>query len=138
MPEIWDRDRELYLQPTTRPGAKLPHAWLVGRDGRRISTLDLVGKGRFSLMTGLSGEAWRAAVATLACPFLRLVVVGSEHAQDPHCVWFAASQIEEAGALLIRPDGYVAWRVRSGFSSVQDATELLRSALRQLTGQVPP
>jgi 2,4-dichlorophenol 6-monooxygenase len=48
--EVWKRDPQLHLQATTRPGAKLPHAWLVGADGRRISTLDLVGKGRFSLV----------------------------------------------------------------------------------------
>ena len=34
--EQWARDQELYLQATTRPGAKLPHAWLVGTDGRRV------------------------------------------------------------------------------------------------------
>ena len=28
--EQWARDQQLYLQATTRPGAKLPHAWLVG------------------------------------------------------------------------------------------------------------
>ena len=43
--EEWPRDRELYLQATTRPGAKLPHAWLVGADGHRVSTLDVTGKG---------------------------------------------------------------------------------------------
>ena len=132
-PETWTRDRDLYCQPTTRPGAKLPHVWLVGRDGRRTSTLDLVGKGRFSLMTGLSGEAWRVAVDTVKCPFLRLVVVGSEHARDPYCNWLEASEIEEAGALLIRPDGYVAWRVRASIWSARSATDLLQSALRRVT-----
>jgi len=33
-PEDWPRHREVYLQACTRPGAKLPHAWLVGPDGR--------------------------------------------------------------------------------------------------------
>ena len=44
-PEKWRRDRDLYNQPTTRPGAKIPHAWLVGPDGTRMSTLDVTGKG---------------------------------------------------------------------------------------------
>ena len=56
--EQWARDRQLHLQATTRPGAKLPHAWLVGDDGRRVSTLDVTGKGKFTLVTGLSGQAW--------------------------------------------------------------------------------
>ena len=43
-PEQWDRDPQLYLQATTRPGAKVPHTWLVDRRGRRISTLDVTGQ----------------------------------------------------------------------------------------------
>ena len=35
--EEWPRHRELYLQATTRPGAKLPHAWLVGAGRARAS-----------------------------------------------------------------------------------------------------
>jgi 2,4-dichlorophenol 6-monooxygenase len=53
-----DRDRELYYHPTTWPGARLPHCWL-GRDGHRVSTHDLAGKGRFALLTGISGQAGR-------------------------------------------------------------------------------
>jgi len=66
--EIWQRDRQLYLQATSRPGAKLPHAWLVGRDGIRVSTLDVVGKGKLTLMTGLSAQAWRGPCARLFLP----------------------------------------------------------------------
>ena len=35
----WLRDRDLYNEPTTRPGAQISHAWLVGADGVRVSTL---------------------------------------------------------------------------------------------------
>jgi 2,4-dichlorophenol 6-monooxygenase len=38
-------DAELHYQPTTWPGARLPHAWLYRRDtGAQVSTLDLCGK----------------------------------------------------------------------------------------------
>ena len=60
----WRRDRDLYNQPTSRPGAKIPHAWLVGPDGMRVSTLDVTGKGLFTVVTGLAGTAWKEAVAT--------------------------------------------------------------------------
>ena len=33
VPEEWERDSQLHLQATTRPGAKLPHAWLVNGEG---------------------------------------------------------------------------------------------------------
>jgi 2,4-dichlorophenol 6-monooxygenase len=131
--EVWHRDRDLYLQPTTRPGAKLPHVWLVDRNGKRISTLDVVGKGLFTLLTGLSGQAWRAAVEAVRCPCLRIVVIGEDaDAQDLYNVWHATSEIDEAGALLVRPDGYVAWRVREPVWSAAEATALLSDALHRL------
>jgi 2,4-dichlorophenol 6-monooxygenase len=131
-PEYFGRDRALYLQPTTRPGAKLPHAWLVNRAGVRVSTLDVTGQGKFSLVTGLSGQAWRAAVTKLGAPWLRLVVVGEEGARDPYCHWPDVSEIEEAGAILVRPDGYVAWRHRQPVWDAAETNLLLRRALRRV------
>jgi hypothetical protein len=69
-------DPQLHLQPTTRPGAKIPHAWLVDKRGIRVSTLDVTGKGCFSLVTGLAGGAWSEAVHELDLPYLRAVVIG--------------------------------------------------------------
>ncbi|MBC8091200.1 MAG: FAD-dependent monooxygenase, partial [Pseudonocardia sp.] len=57
-----DGDPELYHRATTHPGASLPHAW-VQRGTDRVSTLDLVGGGRFSLIVGIGGEPWAAAAA---------------------------------------------------------------------------
>jgi 2,4-dichlorophenol 6-monooxygenase len=128
-PETWRRDRDLYHQPTTRPGAKIPHAWLVGSDGTRISTLDVTGKGLFTVVTGLAGTAWRDAVRRLDLPFLRIVVTGSPEAQDLYCEWQRVREIEEAGALLVRPDGVVAWRDREGASDVGDAEARLSAAI---------
>ena len=59
------RDPELYAQPTTWPGAKLPHTW-VTRRGWRVSTLDLAGQGRFAVVTGIGGQPWLDAAAELA------------------------------------------------------------------------
>src|SRR6202021_1297114 len=84
-PEKWLRDRDLYYQPTTRPGAKIPHVWLVGRDGTRISTLDVTGRGLFTVVTGLAGTAWKEAARQLDLPFLRLVVVGEPETPDLYC-----------------------------------------------------
>ena len=131
-PEEWKRDRSLYLQATTRPGAKIPHAWLVDRSGRRISTLDVVGHGRMSLVTGLSGTAWIRAAERLAYPFLRTVVIGSADARDLYCSWSRCREVMEAGALLVRPDGYVAWRVLDAVWDESVAFNSLRSALKSV------
>ena len=113
-PEMFARDPELHLQATTRPGARLPHVWLVDAQGRRASTLDHCGGGRFTLVTGLAGAAWVAAATALATPLLRVVVTGSTEAQDVYCDWQRVREIDEDGALLVRPDGYVAWRAMRG------------------------
>jgi 2,4-dichlorophenol 6-monooxygenase len=128
--EKWRRDRDLYNQPTSRPGAKIPHAWLVGADGVRVSTLDVTGKGLFTVVTGLAGTVWKDAVQRLDLPFLRIVVTGSSEAQDLYCEWQRIREIEEAGALLVRPDGVVAWRDKDGTSDAGEATDRLSNAIR--------
>jgi len=132
--EVWKRDREVYLQATTRPGAKIPHAWLVDRHGRRRSTLDVTGKGLFSLVTGISGTAWVEAARRLALPYLRSVTTGLGDAQDPYCEWIRRREIDEAGALLVRPDSYIAWRYSKPIHDVEVATALLKSAISRVLG----
>lgn len=127
--EVFARDPGLYLAPTTRPGAKLPHAWLVGADGRRISTLDILPEGRMALVTGLAGTHWVDAVQALGLPWLAPVVIGAPGMQDLYLDWHRAREIPEEGALLVRPDGVVAWRRASAAGSIEAATAELRAAL---------
>ena len=68
-----------------------------------MSTLDVTGRSKFSLVTGIAGTAWVAAVGKLQLPFLRAVVIGAPGAQDVYAGWFRQREIHEAGALLVRP-----------------------------------
>ncbi|HEY4422478.1 MAG TPA: FAD-dependent monooxygenase [Pseudonocardia sp.] len=109
----YTRDRELYYHATTWPGARLPHAWL-GRDGRRVSTHDLAGKGRFCLLTGIAGEEWATAAAKVAEDLGIEVVAhvigpGREYI-DLYDDWARAREVGEDGCVLVRPDAHVAWR----------------------------
>lgn len=52
-------------QPSSRPGERLPHAWLA-RDGQRILTLDLVRPGRFVLLAGVNAGEWAQAAREVA------------------------------------------------------------------------
>ena len=133
--EVWKRDQELYLQATSRPGAKIPHAWLIDRHGHRVSTLDVTGKGKFTLLTGLSGGAWVEAAEELGLPYLRTVVTGANDSQDPYCDWQRVREISEAGALLVRPDGYIAWRQSENVFDASMAKELLESSLAAVLGK---
>ena len=101
--------------PDARPGARAPHAWLsIGNT--RVSTLDLFGRGLVLLCAG-PGARWRQAAAevTLACgpnlP-LRVRVVG-RWMRDADGTFAETYGLQEGGAVLVRPDGTVAWRCRT-------------------------
>jgi 2,4-dichlorophenol 6-monooxygenase len=135
--EQWPRDQELFHQPSTRPGAKLPHAWLVGEAGQRVSTLDLVGRGSWTLITGIAGLTWVAAAEKCAVEFgipLPVVRIGGDDARDAYGEWRRVGELDEEGALLVRPDGYVAFRHPSALDSAA-AQDKLRSALASVLGR---
>lgn len=133
--EVWQKDAQLYLQATTRPGAKIPHAWLVNANGEKCSTLDVTGKGYFTVVTGLAGQAWADAAAAMQLPFLNSVVTGQGNTQDPYCEWQRRREMAEAGAILVRPDGYVAWRCSKGVQDVSEARQQLATALSAILGK---
>ena len=97
-----------------------------------MSTLDVTGKGLFTVVTGLAGVAWKEAALRLDLPFLRVVVTGSPEAQDLYCEWQRIREIEEAGVLLVRPDGVVAWRDMEGTSDPGEAVDRLSAAIRRV------
>ncbi|HEX7305882.1 FAD-dependent monooxygenase [Lentzea sp.] len=107
------RDPELFYEPSTWPGARLPHAW-VGDSRSKLSTLDLVPYGQFTLLTGVTGEAWADAARKVADRLgvpLRTVVIGPGQAvTDLYFDWSRLSGVDEDGAVLVRPDKHVAWR----------------------------
>jgi 2,4-dichlorophenol 6-monooxygenase len=110
---VYTRDAELYYHPTTWPGARLPHCWL-GTGGHRISTHDLAGKGRFALLTGISGEAWTAAAEAVAEQLgieiaAHVIGPGREYT-DLYDDWARLREVGEDGCVLVRPDAHVAWR----------------------------
>ncbi|MDO9710421.1 FAD-dependent oxidoreductase [Paracraurococcus lichenis] len=128
----WSRDREIYYQPTTWPGARLPHVWLE-RDKRQVSTLDLAGQGRFTLLTGIGGEAWVAAAREAAVSLgiaVETVVIGpGRDVTDLFGDWAAAREVGEDGCVLVRPDMHVAWRAPDALASPR-----LAGVLRRILG----
>jgi 2,4-dichlorophenol 6-monooxygenase len=127
-------DMELHYQPTTCPGARLPHAWVYDRNGGRHSTLDLCGRGQFTLLTGIGGEGWvqaaGAASAALNLP-IRCVTIGPRADFEDHVGdWHRLRDIRDAGCILVRPDHHVAWRSQGPTSDPQaDLTRALRAIL---------
>jgi 2,4-dichlorophenol 6-monooxygenase len=118
--------------PTSRPGARVPHAW-VENDGRRVSMLDLLPYDSFVLITGPEGEAWAAVARTIETPLLRCLVAGRNFT-DPEKHWESVCEIGPTGALLVRPDQHVAWRAPGASGDPRTA---LSAALDAALGSSP-
>lgn len=124
-------------EPSTRPGSPLPHAWLDTYADERISTLDLVHAGRFLLIAGEDGGPWCGAAARLAASGgIPLDVARIGHLEgdylDPRCRWARLRQIGTDGAILVRPDRFVAWR---SIGSSPDPDTDLAAAFSRVLGR---
>jgi putative polyketide hydroxylase len=110
-----DAQIELLEKPEAlagQPGTRVPHLWL-GRGGQRISVLDLL-DGHFILLAGEAGALWQRAASGAAASFgieLSAYCVGADgDLIDLENGWQTKMGVPAAGAVLLRPDGFVAWR----------------------------
>jgi putative polyketide hydroxylase len=113
-----------------RPGSRAPHLW-IEKDGKRISTLDLFGGG-FTLLAAPDGGAWSAAAREAASAAEGLTLEAYtfwQELRDPENGFATAYGITGNGAVLVRPDGFIAWRAKSAAARPQN---LLRDALARL------
>ena len=112
----FELDAELHYQPTTWPGARVPHVWVFDHDsGEKYSTLDLTGHGRFTILTGIGGEGWEDAARQVSDELgvdLTVHVIGPRRKYVDHVGdWARAREVTDSGCVLVRPDHHVAWRV---------------------------
>ncbi|GAA2299372.1 FAD-dependent oxidoreductase [Streptomyces hawaiiensis] len=91
--------------PTGRPGTRAPHLPLV-RQGKDVALHDLL-DGGFWLLTGPDGTAWQGPAAGLGLSFHR---VGAEETPEVVERFLARYGVQRTGAVLVRPDGFIAWR----------------------------
>ncbi|EHS51141.1 monooxygenase FAD-binding protein [Rhizobium sp. PDO1-076] len=130
------KDPELHFQQTSWPGARLPHAWVFSATGEKISTLDLAGHGRFTVLTGIGGQGWVDAATDLGKALgieIAVHVIGPRQEwQDFTGDWANIREIRDSGMLLVRPDHHVAWRQES---MIADPAAELRRALSTVLGK---
>jgi 2-polyprenyl-6-methoxyphenol hydroxylase-like FAD-dependent oxidoreductase len=118
-------------QSLGRPGTRAPHFWLE-KGRKQISTLDLFCR-NFVVLAGQDGNGWaeaaRAAAKTVGVE-LEVHRIGANGLTDPSGGFSAAYGITGEGALLVRPDGFVAWRAKTGEgASAQQIEKTLASVL---------
>jgi 2-polyprenyl-6-methoxyphenol hydroxylase-like FAD-dependent oxidoreductase len=107
--------------PSARPGGRAPHVWLDddgdGIENGRLSTIDLVGNGFVLLSAGAKPWETTNGVRTHA-------IVDPDFA--------TAYELDDGGAVLVRPDGYVAWRAPT---RPADPAQALGGAMAELLGR---
>jgi 2-polyprenyl-6-methoxyphenol hydroxylase-like FAD-dependent oxidoreductase len=96
------------------PGSRIPHRWL----DPKVSTVDL-NDSRFAVLAGPAGEGWCEAAGEVGLLAVRL---------DEQ--WVSSVNLDDDGALLVRPDGFIAWRA----NGVADAA-VLGKVLASITGR---
>lgn len=125
-------DVRLY-EPSTQPGAPLPHAF-VEREGDQFALGTLVHGGKFLVLAGPEGQAWvEAANKIAAANDLPLVaatvgILGADLV-DVQFAFLKNREIADDGVLVVRPDRYIAFR---SMSSVDDPQTTLRTALASI------
>jgi putative polyketide hydroxylase len=127
------------LDLSGEPGSRAPHL-AVRHRGEQISTLDLYETSFVLLSDAEAGRGWHEAAVRLAertsVPLTSYRVGDgpeAELAPEGDTNWSAAHGTTPEGAVLVRPDGFVAWR---SAGPVPDAESALRQVLSTLLGSV--
>ena len=115
-----------------QPGTYAPYL-AFEREGKAISTLDLFGT-HFVLLTGVEGANWEAAAQHVR-EALHLSLDVYQIGESAHALLDREHRLCESygisagGAVLVRPDGFIAWRSKTGQTSEQAAEQTLTQVL---------
>lgn len=125
--------------PSARPGGHAPHVWLESPEGKRVSTIDLLHT-RFVVLATPAGQAWIDAARQLAedrgadIGAFTIGVGGSF--TDPDGNWAKCYGLDTTGVVVVRPDGYVAFRA-AALDAGQSPATVLADAFNRLLGGTP-
>ena len=106
--------------PSGRPGGRAPHVWLD--EDRTISILDLFG-GKFVVLTQSAVSPFLLAVYRMKqCDMpIEGYALEERFGGEALAEWRRIYGVQQAGAVLVRPDGVIAWRSRDGRGDLEAA-----------------
>jgi len=122
--------------PTARPGHRAPHVWLK-QEADTLSTLNLFGP-EFTVLVGADDGSWSQTVLSMRAEhgldigYYKIGKGGQYADANPTANgsdFLQKYSLESSGAVLVRPDGYVAWRCKK---YNDDAPLQLRDALTRI------
>jgi len=127
----------LHYMRSTYPGKRLPHAWLNKKcPVQPISTVDLAGKGVFTLLTGIGGDFWKEAASAVSKEVgveLRAYSIGfGQDWVDVYSEWEKLRGVNESGVILVRPDRFVAWRSQDVLSTEKECEAKLLKVMKSI------
>lgn len=114
--------------PSTYPGSRAPH-YPLEHHGKPISTLDLFDD-RFVLLSSDQNDEWHNAARAIQKYPIRSYRIGQQgDLQDPLGNWAKTYEIGQDGAVLVRPDGHVAWRTMEKPVDLQGRLEQIMNTI---------
>jgi tetracenomycin A2 monooxygenase-dioxygenase len=124
------------LQLDGQPGTRAPHLWME-HAGRKISAIDLYDDA-FVMFCGAEADGWWTAAETVAkaedAPLRRHRVGPAGDIVDTTGTWHEAYGVSPRGAVLVRPDGFVAWR---SLDASAEPETVLAEVMNRVVGRTP-
>lgn len=111
-------------KPSTAVGARAPHCWL-SKDSKQISTLDLF-EDQMILVCSSEAKTWQERYSQFPC---KIVTIGNQGDYvDVQGDFLEKYAITSQGAVLVRPDGHVAWHATDESGAIADLPWLINVA----------
>lgn len=112
--------RDVY-KPIAEIGARAPHCWLKKKE-QQLSTLDLY-KNQFVLVCHPDAHYWQNKYQEFLC---KIITIGEKGDYlDIHQDFLEKYEISKIGAVLVRPDGHIAWHAKDEQKKVANLSWLL-------------
>ncbi|KAH9936107.1 FAD binding domain-containing protein [Fomitopsis serialis] len=109
-----------FYYPSTIPGHNVPHAWLQNHgvaQGRRVAVFDLIPLRQMLLLARQRDVGWEQLEGDLV--HVEVVGEGGDWV-DADGEWARQCGVSERGAVVVRPDGIVAWRGRTTYRKLSE------------------